>query len=102
MRRMLLSLIVVLALAGSIFAQTSGYGTTDQPSGTTAPSAAVEPAPQPGTAGAPSESSMPMDAPPAHESLPATASDVPVVLAIGLFALGAVVALRLYRLRVSD
>jgi len=103
MKRTLLLLlsISVLALAGSVIAQTD-YGSTDQPgyeTPSTSPmdSAAIDVAPPSPTEGSSPEPSYADD--PAHESLPATASPLPLALAIGVSALGAAVALRAYRLR---
>ncbi|HEV8703172.1 MAG TPA: hypothetical protein VGV60_18025 [Candidatus Polarisedimenticolia bacterium] len=105
MIRTLLSLLIVcmFALAGSvILAQAdsetplqevapsaqSGSSTGD-PMYQDAPAQQEGMAPQPSTA-AGAET---------HESLPATASPLPLAFAIGVLALGAVSALRAYRLR---
>jgi hypothetical protein len=117
MKRTLFSLlsILALALAGSVFAQ-SDYGSTDRPGDNPPPSRAVESGTQSGsptgnsmydTDGAPSQtegsSPVPSSAAqaPTHESLPATASHLPLAFAIGVSALGAAAALRAYRLRSS-
>ncbi len=123
MKRTWLSLlsILALALAGSLYAQTD-YGSTD-PADNPPSSAAVESGTQQGTSGtqsgsptgnsmydtdtAPSQTGGSEPVPssaaqaPTHESLPATASHLPLAFAIGVSALGAAAALRAYRLRSS-
>ena len=123
MKRALLSILGVLALsvAGSALAQ-SDYGTTGQTGEGASPATTTGSAPQQGTtdvqtapssatgsmqgagsATAPAKGSTAPSAAtagaPGHESLPRTASDVPLVLVIGLSAAGAMGAVHLYRLR---
>ena len=83
--------VLVLAAAGSVFAQTDTkpYDSTD-PAATTADTTS-----QPGTMDSTSGSTTT----PTEESMPATASSLPLVLTLGVSALGGAVALRLYRLR---
>jgi LPXTG-motif cell wall-anchored protein len=124
MKRILLTVfgIAALALAGSAFAQT-GSGATDQ-QGTTAPSyqpppagqgdgSGTQPAPaqpatdttsQPDTAAAPADTGS--SAPPREAttsgrsgSLPATASNNPLMALIGVLALGAFTILLVVRRR---
>jgi hypothetical protein len=94
MKRTFPALVAVLALtvAGGVLAQsdTQPYGTTDPAARTTA-----ETTSQPGTSD-PSAGST------AQESMPATASNLPLVLVLGLTTLGGALALRLYRLRQAD
>jgi len=105
MKRTFLALVAVLALtvAGGVLAQsdTQPYGTTDPAARTTA-----ETTSQPGTsdpsAGSTSDTSTATDPAMAQASMPATASNLPLVLVLGLTTLGGALALRLYRLRQAD
>lgn len=116
MKRTFLSLlgVLLLAVAGSVVAQTD-YGTTDQ-SGTTTPYTAPQSGSPTSTSGAttdttaPSQAQDPSTEPPVteptsatdtseYQSLPATASQMPLALVIGLSALGLIAALRAIRLR---
>ena len=116
MRRVFLAFLCVglLAVAGSVLMAQTDYGSTDQPAtatsdsdtvsgttGTTAP--ATDPNPNdpvttpvttPNTTDT-TDSSTVQD----RSTLPATASNTPLVLAIGLFALGGIVLMRVYRTR---
>ena len=85
MKRTFLALISVLAMAvaGAAFAQTD-----TQPYDSTDPAATSQPGTMDSTSGSPTE-----------ESMPATASSLPLVVTLGISALGGAVALRLYRLR---
>jgi len=113
MKRILVALIsvLVLAAAGTVLAQTDPqqYATPQQ--GTTASDTTSQPGTLDSTSGSTADPSNtptePQDSPAnsatANEAptrgLPATASNLPPVLVIGMSALGGVVALRLYRLR---
>lgn len=103
--------LVVLAAAGSAFAQTdqplTDQPTTDQPTAT-APSPSDTQAPpsdsgsQPATApsSASAGSTSPDSAPPSQSgTLPATASDSPLLMAIGVAALAAFTGLLVFRKR---
>jgi len=114
MKRILVALIsvLVLAAAGNVLAQTDPqqYESTPQ-QGTTASDTTSQPGTLDSTSGSTADPSNtptePQDSPAnsatANEAptqgLPATASNLPLVLVIGMSALGGVVALRLYRLR---
>lgn len=115
MRRVFLAFLCVglLAVAGSVLMAQTDYGSTDQPAtdndrvsgttGTTAPTTNPNPndpvtAPNtttPDTTTDTTHSSTVQD----RSTLPATASNTPLVLAIGLFALGGVILMRVYRFR---
>jgi LPXTG-motif cell wall-anchored protein len=122
MKRILLAVfgIAALALAGSVFAQT-GSGTTDQP-GSTAPSyqspppadqgsgtdaqPATDTTSQPAAAPAPAPADPGSSTPPSEAgtarhsgSLPATASNNPLLALIGVLALGAFTILLVVRRR---
>jgi LPXTG-motif cell wall-anchored protein len=113
MKRSLLALVSVLALtmAGSLLAQTDNqpYGSTG-PSATTS-EASVQPGAPDSTSGSTSDPSGvkpqpenpttdPATAPASdHQALPKTASNQPLLLLMGLSALGGTMALRARRLR---
>jgi hypothetical protein len=94
--RTFLSLLIVLvfALAGSVILAQTGSESPLQEVAPTAPSGSStgDPAYQ----DAPAQEGM---APGTQESLPATASPLPLAFAIGVLAIGAASALRTYRLR---
>ena len=115
--------VALLLTAGSVMAQ-SDYGGSNQPADTTAASASAtgSTAPEGSTRGtvepaAPSQGSATGSAGTgstygdtgstaaaaggshAHGSLPRTASDVPLVFVLGVFGAGALLVLRVYRIR---
>jgi hypothetical protein len=99
--------VLVLTVAGSALAQTDSqpYDSTGK-SATTARDTSSQPAgdsttTDPNTAPAQQGVTDPpaKDSSATHESMPRTASNLPLVLAIGMGSLGGTVALRLYRLR---
>ncbi len=103
MKRTFLSVLGILALAmvGSVMAQTD-YGSQDQP-GSSPPSSTTAESPTPQglsdtPSGSPTSTSGSMSETPTHESLPATASNLPLALVMGVSAIGTVVAIRAYRL----
>jgi hypothetical protein len=105
MKRTFLALISVLAMAvaGAAFAQTDTqpYDSTD-PAATTTAEATSQPGAMDSTSGSTAGATADpatTSGSPTEESMPATASSLPLVLTLGISALGGAVALRLYRLR---
>jgi hypothetical protein len=94
MKRTFLALISVLALAvaGAAFAQTDTPYDSNDPAAATPSDATSQPGAMDSTSGSTTD-------PATEESMPATASSLPLVLTLGISALGGAVALRLYRLR---
>jgi hypothetical protein len=120
MRRVFLAFLCVglLAVAGSVLMAQTDYGSSDQPAadstatsnpqsdtdrvsgttGTTAPDTNPnpnDPVTAPNTTTDTTNSSTVQD----RSTLPRTASNTPLVLAIGLFALAGIVLMRVYRIR---
>ena len=105
MMRTLLSLLIVFmfALAGNVILAQADSESPLQEVAPSAQSGSTTGDPTYQDAPAPMEGSMAEPSNAAgtetHESLPATASPLPLAFAIGVLALGAVSALRAYRLR---
>lgn len=114
MRRVFLAFLCVglLAVAGSVLMAQTDYGSTDQPAtdsdtvsgttGTTAPTTDPnpnDPVTTPNTTTTTTTDTTDSSTVQDRSTLPATASNTPLVLAIGLFAVGGIVLMRVYRTR---
>lgn len=116
MKRTILSILSVALLlsAGLVMAQVdygganqpadTSTGSTVEPGSATSPSGSTAPAPEPATgssydeAGAAAQPQTTTGSQP-HDSLPRTASELPLVFAFGVIGAGALLALRAYRIR---